>query len=531
MIHIPGNLENARLTCGTASCHPEIVERVPTGLMATLSGMISVNRTVFNEQSDPDILTHVKELKNSAADEHLKNLCANCHLGNPKTEYGPVSEMTRGGGCLACHLNYSPEAEKALKNSKTKYIRAHPEISLKVGNDHCFNCHSRSGRISTNYEGWHETVLSPGEMPDSTNYRLVQGYRVFTKISEDVHHQLGLECIDCHNSYELMGDGKLYSHEEDQEDVQCGDCHFSGEPNITLANDLDNESAIIASLRFGAINDKKFLTTNKFGRPLINTFIKNDTAFFTTKNTGKVFSLKSPADVCTKTKAHSSLTCSSCHTSWASSCIGCHNSYDKNAPGFNLSKNKKVTGSWVETKGTFVAKQPALGIRVTENGQEVIPVIPGMALTIDKASYTNEKNDSLIFHRLYAPVAPHTTALKGRTCKSCHNNPVALGYGEGDLLYDINDGKGKWKFSALYEPDINDGLPVDAWINFLDYREGMVSTRKNVFPFSIEQQKKILTVGACLTCHQEDSQVMKKSLDHFEDLVKRMDTKCILPVW
>jgi hypothetical protein len=530
MINIPGNLSDAKQSCGTAQCHPEIVERVPNSLMSTLSGVISVNRMVFNEQTDPDLLTNVHSLQNTAADKHLRNLCANCHLGNQKKEYGPVTEMTRGGGCLACHLNYSKQAETALK-SGSKYIRAHPEISLKVSNNHCFNCHSRSGRISTNYEGWHETLLTAAEMPDSANYRLVQGYRVFTKIQEDVHHKLGLECIDCHHSYELMGDGKLYSHKENQQDVQCSDCHFSGEPRITLAKDLDNESAIIASLRFENINDKKFLTTQKFGRPLINTNVKNDTAFFVTKNGGKVFSLKSPAAVCTKTKAHSSLSCSSCHTSWVSSCIGCHNSFDKNAPGYDLLENKNVKGTWVETKGTFTAKLPALGIRETENGEEVIPVVPGMALTIDKKTYTNDKNDTVIFHRLFAPVAPHTTSLKGRYCKSCHNNPEALGYGEGLLVFNIKEGKGKWEFTPRFENDVNDNLPIDAWIDFLETRSRMVSTRKNVFPFTVEQQKKILTVGACLTCHKEDSEVMLKSLNDFEKLVSKRKPQCCLPVW
>jgi hypothetical protein len=297
-----------------------------------------------------------------------------------------------------------------------------------------------------------------------------------------------------------------------------------------LAKDLDNESAIIASLRFKNISDKKFLTTQKFGRPLININIKNDTAYFVTKNGGKIFSLKPPAAVCTKTKAHSSLSCSSCHTSWVSSCIGCHNSFDKNASGYDLLENKNVKGIWVETKGTFTAKLPALGIRTTENGHEVIPVAPGMALTIDKNSYTNE-NDTVIFHRLFAPVAPHTTSLKGRNCKSCHNNPEALGYGEGALLFIIKDGKGKWEFTPYFENDPRDGLPADAWIDFLQTRSGKVSTRKNVFPFTVDQQQKILTVGACLTCHREDSEVMLNSLNNFEALVNKRKPQCYLPAW
>ncbi|MFN8134465.1 MAG: hypothetical protein U0Z17_04295 [Bacteroidales bacterium] len=38
----------------------------------------------------------------------------------------------------------------------------HPSINLNISNDKCKSCHSRSGRISMNYEGWHETEMKPG---------------------------------------------------------------------------------------------------------------------------------------------------------------------------------------------------------------------------------------------------------------------------------------------------------------------------------------------------------------------------------
>ncbi len=531
MILIPGNLETAPQTCGTTQCHPDITERVPSGLMSTLSGIISVDRFVFGEQDNPDILTDVHQLSNSAADEHLKNLCVICHLGNPKTKYGPVRETSRGGGCLACHINYSPEAEKALKFSHNSKVKAHPSVSIQVSNNHCFGCHSRSGRIATNYEGWHETTLEAKQFPEGTNYRLVEGSRVFEKQKADIHHELGMECIDCHHSYELMGDGKHYAHEEDQQDIQCIDCHFNDEPLITAAEDLDNESAIIAALRYGNIYNKQFLTTRKHGRPLINTFVENDSIFLSTKNTGKKMILKSPAKVCARDNAHANLSCSSCHSSWAPSCIGCHNEYDPEEPGYDMTRNLEKRGSWIEYTGTFSAKLPALGIRKTNQKDEIIPVVPGMILTIDKSSFTKEKHDSLIFQRLFAPSAPHTTSAKGRDCKSCHNNPVALGFGEGKLDYQINKGKGKWHFEAMYENDSHDNLPGDAWTGFLANRTGNVSTRTNVFPFNVQQQKKILLVGTCLTCHKEDSKVMIESLNTFEDLLVERSNKCVLPEW
>ncbi len=530
MILIPGNLSSAKQTCGTAACHPDIVERVPTGLMSTLSGMISVNRTVFGEQSDLDLLNHVNDLGNSAADTHLKNLCVKCHLGNPKTGYGPAREWTRGGGCLACHLNYSRQAENALHQSKSKYIRAHPSVDLKVTNNHCFGCHNRSGRIATNYEGWHETTLTQNEMPDSANYRLVEGRRVFKKQPADVHHELGLECIDCHHSYELMGDGKLYAHQEDQQDVQCRDCHFSGKPLTIKSAELDYESSVIATMRYGNL-EKEYLITRKQGHPLINTFVKNDSAFMRSKNKDLLFVLSAPSGVCNGNTAHSNLSCSSCHSSWASSCVGCHNHYDEKAKGYNMLEGGETTGTWVETKGTYEAKLPALGLRKTKGKYEIVPVIPGMVLTIDKKSYTKNENDSLIFHRLFAPVAPHTTSAHGRSCKSCHNSPVALGFGEGKLEYKIEKDKGKWDFEPEFDKHPQDNLPGDAWTGFLQNRSGMLATRKNVFPFDIEKQKRVLTVGGCLTCHEEDSEVMLRSLNDFDAILKTRNSKCILPTW
>ncbi|MFV0593535.1 MAG: hypothetical protein ACK5M7_19340 [Draconibacterium sp.] len=531
MILIPGNLASARQSCGTTQCHPQITERVPTGLMATLSGMISVNRFVFNEQDNPDEPAHVSQLGNSAADEHLRNLCVRCHLGNPKTEAGPVNEFSRGGGCLACHLNYSAEAEKELAENNDEIMRAHPEISLKITNKHCFGCHSRSGRISTNYEGWHETTLTKNEMPDSVNYRLIEDERVFVKKQEDVHHKLGLECIDCHHSYELMGDGNHYAHQENQQDVQCSDCHINGEPRTIAAEDMDNESAVIAALRFGNIAGKKLLLTEKHKRALINTFVENDSVYFITKNSGVKMTMRAPAAVCSRNEAHSSLACSSCHTSWAPTCIGCHNAYDSNERGYNMIENREQKGTWVEYIGQYEAKLPTLGVRKSKDKTEVVPVIPGMIMTIDMKSYSGNENDPEIFHRLFAPASPHTTSAKGRSCVSCHNDPVALGYGEGELNYMIINGKGTWEFSSQYAADPHDGLPADAWIDFLKTRTEKVATRSDLFPFDEQQQQRILTVGACLTCHDEKSAVMQQSLNHFDELLKTRSQQCILPEW
>ncbi|MCK7517635.1 MAG: hypothetical protein MZV64_07920 [Ignavibacteriales bacterium] len=65
-------------------------------------------------------------------------------------------------------------------------------------------------------------------------------------------------------------------------------------------------------------------------------------------------------------------------------------------------------------------------------------------------------------------------------------------------------------------------LPKDAWIGFLKTRDETSTTRTNTRPFTVEEQKRILLVGACLTCHEENSKVMKESLIDFEMVLQRI---------
>ena len=92
-----------------------------------------------------------------------------------------------------------------------------------------------------------------------------------------------------------------------------------------------------------------------------------------------------------------------------------------------------------------------------------------------------------------------------------HRSSLALGYGRGDLKF--NPVNGKWKFTPEYETLSHDNLPADAWIGFLRERKEKSSTRLDLRPFSVAEQEKILSVGACLTCHDNNSEVMRASLN------------------
>lgn len=539
MVLIPGNLSDAKETCG--KCHPNELHKIENSLMTTNSGLVAVDKYIFGEADSPNHQYHIQLIEKSASDKHIRDLCANCHLGAEKKEFGAITQLSRGGGCNACHLNYSEDAKKELEtyisSNKKELPTNHPATNIFVTNEHCFGCHSRSSRISTNYEGLQETLLDESEVLNKAGYKVIEDKRVYKYIEEDVHHTKGLLCIDCHSSHEVMGDGNRYTHEEQAVKVQCSDCHFKKNPNTIPYDSLDAESLLVFLHREYNHTDKQIISVEKGGHPLVNTFIDSvGNAFLIGKRDGKLHPLNPQSEVCSRDNAHKNVSCATCHSSWTSRCIGCHNEFDKNEPrAFDLLDKKYGKGQWKEFVAEFSSSLPAMGVRENSEGKHIEPAVPGMILTIDKGSYAGKEiGEDVSFHRLYAPNSPHTTVSKVRDCKSCHLNSATLGYGNGDLVYVIENNKGVWEFTPEYAKNPNDNLPEDAWIPFLkDVNPAVVnSTRTDFRPFTVKEQQQLLNVGACLTCHKEDSKVMQQSLvDGLSPLLKRLDESCILPIW
>ena len=540
MVLFPGNSSNAEKTCGQNGCHPQMIARMQNNIMNTMNGVVSVDKWVFGEGASPTVKTPVQLIGNSPAEKHLRNLCASCHLSNEKKELGPITELARGGGCLACHLNYSSDAKTELaeylkkkstvKNSEAN-ISLHPQVSLKVTNQHCFGCHSRSGRISLSYDGWHETILKPEDVKGKVGFRILDDGRVVQQIQKDVHSEKGMICVDCHTSYEIMGDGTYALHKEEQMKVQCVDCHLIKQPKTEKLVEFDFESKKIAELLNIADNKKDYLTSAKNGFPFVNTFYENGIAKLIKKSNKETVRIKSPANVCIEGTAHKYLSCNSCHNSWTPQCIGCHTEYDENSTMYDLLANKEADGEWLEYGKNFFAEPATLGVKEQKDTNGKITRVideftPGMILTIDKMDGSNN-----IFKRLFAPGFSHTIRKEARSCESCHNNPLALGYGRGKLEYKIVDGKGAWKFTPQFPIIKSDGLPEDAWIGFLKEGKRNSATREYARPFSLLEQKRILTVGSCISCHKSDSPVIKAAVLDFSKVVKLKSKECVLPDW
>ena len=537
MVLIPGNLVDAKQTCG--KCHASELHKVENSLMTTNSGLIAVDKFFFKEADNLNYHYHIKDLKKSASDKHLRDLCANCHLGAEKKSFGAINQLSRGGGCNACHLNYSNEAkqdlESYLASDKKDIPKFHPSTDIFVNDTHCFGCHSRSSRISTNYIGLQETLLEESEVKNKTDYKVLEDKRVYKYIEEDVHHTKGMLCIDCHSSHEVMGDGKKYAHEEQAVKVQCIDCHFKEKPNTISYDSLDSESLLVFYHRNYKHKDKQMIAVKKDKHPLVNTYVDSlGNAFLIGKKDGKIHSLKPQGDVCSRDNAHKNVSCATCHSSWTPRCIGCHNEFDKDEPSaYDLLDKKYTKGQWKEYVAEFSSSLPAMGVRDNDEGKIIEPAIPGMIMTIDLNSYSDKKKEeNLLFHRLYAPNSPHTTSKKVRDCKSCHSNSATLGYGKGTLDYQIKNKKGKWVFTPEYAVNKNDNLPEDAWVPFLKPvdKKMINSTRSDFRSFTVKEQQKLLLVGACLQCHKDDSKVMQKTIEFgIKSTLKNISASCVLP--
>lgn len=533
----PGNLSIVAQTCGASNCHADPMQRIQASPMNTMSGVVAVDKFAFGESASLDAHDDVAALGQSPADTHLRKLCASCHLGQDKTDPGPIHETDRGGGCSACHLRYDPASAAELQTRPSSSLH-HPEISVHVPNEACFGCHSRSGRIATSYEGWHETLIDEKTARASSGwpaqFRLLSDGRVFEKHSADVHAEKGMVCIDCHQASEVMGDGASHAHERDAIKIDCADCHAPGRTAAKEYGELDPETQQIAAMRHLNAPGRKFVLCESGTAAYPNVFLDDHgRPVLSPTNSTTLLNPKPMAEACTAA-FHRRLECSACHTPWAPQCISCHTSFDQKAQGWDYLAGKYTDGSWQEDPANYLSDPPALGIEriATPDGksaERIATFIPGMILNLD-LPYGSGK-DRPQFRRLFAPASAHTTATRARDCRSCHANPAALGYGRGTLQYTVSGRTAEWRFSPQFPVNPQDGLPGDAWIGFLEEPRANSTTRKGARPFSLEEQRRILLVGACLACHNESDPRIVRVFADFNHYRSRLSSKCVLPAW
>lgn len=439
--------------------------------MHTGKGMVLVTRNVFDEDGNTCRKTDLSHLTHTPADTLLRKLCAGCHLGHDKTKHALNPVKDRGGGCLACHINAYPPG-------------AHPMLTVRVSSDRCFGCHSRSSRISMNYAGLGEVSKHPQEPAERDNLSRLDDGRWVATNPLDVHHQAGMDCIDCHTVTELMGSAKSMAHREEAVDIRCIDCHRNRSLRLEVGNWPEEFRSFIKRIPFKTSSDQLFLTTERFGTPLWNIEVQtnsenqSESFYLHRKNENERIFIPQYSEAShALSHDHQRLTCSACHAQWAPQCYGCHLSYSDKKRQWDHTEKRGTRGRWRQKRWDFRYELPTLGVTADNR---VAPFIPGMIATIEHPDWKQTK-----FLRLFASTSPHTIG-KSRSCVSCHRSPLALGLGTGQLTKSDS----VWSFKATSK-SLSDALPADAWTGLYRQHTGKGS-RLGERSFTQEEIRRIL---------------------------------------
>ena len=404
------------------------------------------------------------------ADMHRKQ-CSRCHVwGEGRGKRGD----RRASGCAACHVLYSNDGEyrgidPTIKTLKGRFHPIRHRITTAIPSAQCTHCHTRGKRIGTTFTGMFEyDYVKDGKAPPFNSYGEPQT-PLFTKeymhVKSDIHFQRGMECVDCHTSIDVHGDGNIYPVTWYQVEVSCYDCH--GTPDAypwELPVGYGTPVTLEGSRGTYSKNGKVYLLTSRGnartnwqrrnGEVLIKSVFSGQehrVPLLKAMNQRDAFKTDTARTAMVSVPHMKKLECYACHATWAPQCFGCHIKYDRRKTGTDwiiTSKNPdsqsgrqtitKTHGNIAMENRSFLRwEDPMLGVNFRGR---VSPLVPGCQVFY---TYVDEKGVLKTVNRHYttssghnsatlAPEQPHSISPVARTCENCHTSPKALGYGTGN---------------------------------------------------------------------------------------------------
>lgn len=525
----PSSIVHWEKSCG--ECHRYQLERVKSNIMQTNAGMIrtiqltwegadgkqysTTGGKAFDQSGKLFEALPVEELDNLSGELYRK-FCSRCHIGSSNAEsYGSA----HASGCAACHFPWNDTAtyeglDRTLKG-KGGYSANHRMTPLP-DTQVCARCHNRSGRIAFSYQGLYDG--NNGLVPTrggEAGPMMTSGARNLTHITPDVHFAAGMECIDCHTSRDVMGDGFSYRNMYLQTEITCQDCHGSA-AEVPRYREITRENGEALresrSYKQPVISGMQMIQTAK-GRSYSNVYYQDGKIWLQGKRSGKLHRSK----VITGTPEHTivghgRLECYSCHSRTSVQCYGCHTKYNKSKQGMDFIKGKETAGAFSETEDYRMLYPFPLALN--QRGR-ISPVTPGCQtfVTVAEADGSISKTEYVSKFKgkqqlRFAPFYSHNTGKKVIGCVECHGNPAFLGFGQH-----IVEG-GSIKGTLICER--SDSKPLDG---FLTMKNGKVNsysaiTREHARPLTGNEVKRVLAVNLCLPCHAKATDpVYRKGLN------------------
>ncbi len=538
----PASPQHWEETCG--SCHPYQLRRVRSSLMFTNTGIITGIQKTWESETQEHWATQGMDTYDGQGRslrlhgvEHLDNLggelyrkfCSRCHL--QKAEYRKY-RGSHASGCAACHFPYNANAtyqgmDETLQGD-WPYSESHALAALPP-NEVCLHCHNRSGRIALTYQGLYDGNSALVPTRDARpGPEMMSGGRSVVHIAPDVHFEAGMDCIDCHTSRDIMGDGYAYRHLYRQVEIRCRNCHGTGSSPPRSREIVRENAAPVRESRSYPMQVRpgmRMALTSK-GRPYSNVFSSRGSVYVLSKRSGEL--LQSPVITGTREHTiagHERLSCPACHSRAVPQCYGCHTTYDRSKLGPDYIKGEMTPGRFSE-KEDYRRLYP-FPLALDQRGK-ITPVTPGcqtLVTLIDSSGRTVQKDYVARFKGerqfRFAPFAAHNTGKKPIGCRECHSNPAFFGFGQG-----IFAAKDRVPLIAC------EGSPSQPLDGFLSLQNGSLEdfaaiTRPGSRALTAGEIKRIFRVNLCLVCHDDPQDpIYQNELDYsmLAECLRRSDT-------
>ena len=438
---------------GCGGCHRHQLERMLSSQMYTNAGMIAQIQATWEGRRDsvvyaardarlhdsagePLAHTSVIALDNLSGDLYRK-FCARCHVAKQNEV---IDGAGHAAGCAACHFPYADDAayrggdptmQGLIPHSRTHAMAGLPPLEA------CTRCHQRSGRVALAYQGLNDGNNGlvptrdglPGPLPASDG-------RSYAHIRPDVHFAAGMECIDCHTSREVMGEGYASAGMHGQLEIGCEDCHGSGAagPRFTTAW-REHELPVRESRQYGRrLPAGARVALTRRGRPYSNVFDDDGRVGVMLKRDGRV--LRSPAITGTAAHTlagHDRLQCHACHSRSVVQCYGCHTTYDKREYGWDYLAGRATPGAFSETEDVRALYPFPLALDAHGRIGTVTPGCQTFINVIEEDGTLSRDEDIATFRGRkqlrFAPFFGHNVGPRAVGCAECHGNPAFLGFG------------------------------------------------------------------------------------------------------
>ena len=423
---------------------------------------------------------------------HQGNLFVNPYLGytwwdqesDGKFMY-PAKQKNPTEDQVAESLQHNPEAAAARGNwGNPDFLEKVAELNPKLKETQFADYHGHGWVFRAVFKKDREgTLQTLDDKPIDHNDPEKFAKAVHLK---DVHLARGMQCVDCHFTTDVHGNGLLYGEPRAATAIECIDCHGTVAKRPTLVtsgnsgtfsngkvtpNDLAKGSTPWGP-RFYWVGKKLYQRsmmspdvvwevpqTVDTIDPTSSHYNAKSAYAKTIQRDGKTWGALPDVDpmLIDAQLAHSdsNISCQICHTSWATSCFGCH---------LPMRANKKVAANKFEgtTTRNYTSYNPQvvrddvfmLGKDATYKNQRLAVLRSSSAVIVGSENsnrewiYSQQQTVSAEGYsgQAFNPHFPHTTSSVGTTknCTDCHlsaandNNAwmtQVLGFGTGTVNF------------------------------------------------------------------------------------------------